>query len=142
MSARPVQKLKAPNPMVATLLLTISAKSIAAIAFTRASSGLQWLTPGVAMGLAAGAAGVALLFWLAPWARAALAALGVVAIVVIVNITPDNPYQTLPAFTTSVQTSHLANFGGIVRILSQCWPLAAVLLLLGLARAGPVRFAR
>ena len=128
--------------MVVTLLLTMAAKSIAAIAFTRAASGLQWLTPGVGSGLAAGAVGVALLYWLAPWARAALAAVCVVAVVVIVNITPDNPYQTLPVFTTSVQTTHLANFGGIVRILSQCWPFAAILLLIGLLRAGPARRAR
>ena len=128
--------------MVVTLLLSMAAKSIAAIAFTRAASGLQWLTPGVGSGLAAGAVGVALLYWLAPWARAALAAVCVVAVVVIVNITPDNPYQTLPVFTTSVQTTHLANFGGIVRILSQCWPFAAILLLIGLLRAGPARRAR
>jgi hypothetical protein len=128
--------------MVVTLLLTLATKSIAAIAFTRAASALQWLTPGVASGLAAGAVGVALLFWLAPWARAALAAVCVVAIVIIVNITPDNPYQTAPVFTTSLQTTHLANFGGIVRILSQCWPFAAVLLLFALAHAGPVRLAR
>ena len=125
--------------IVLTLLLTIGANSIAAVAIARASSALQWLTPGVAAGLAAGAAGVGLLIWLAPGARAVLAVLCVMAIVVIVNITPDNPYQTLPAFSAGAPTTHLANFGGIVRILAQCWPFAAIVLLLGLARAGPAR---
>ena len=36
---------------------------------------------------------------------------------VIVNITPDNPYQTLPAFMLSAQPTHLANFGNIVRTM-------------------------
>jgi VanZ family protein len=128
--------------MLLTLLLTATARSVAAIAFARSANWLQWLTPGVATGLAVGAAGVALLVWLAPTARAAIAVLCVVTGVVVVNITPDNPYQSLPAFLSAVQPTHLANFGGIVRILSQCWPFAAAALLLVLARAGPDRGAR
>ena len=126
--------------MVLTLLLTVIAKS--AVATARAAYWLQWLTPGVAAGLAAGAAGVAALVWLGPRARAALAMTCVAAGVVIVNVTPENPYQTLPAFLSSAQPNHLANFGGIVRFLAQCWPFAAGLLLFALARAGPARQAR
>jgi VanZ family protein len=125
--------------MVLTLALTAAAKSVAAITFARAVNPLQWLTPGVAAGLLAGIAGVALLRWLAPTARATTAILCLVAGATIVNITPDNPYQSLPAFMSGVQPTHLANFGGIVRILSQCWPFAAIALLLGLAFAGPDR---
>src|SRR6185369_6030366 len=61
--------------MIATLLLTAAAKSVAAIAITRAVNWLQWLTPGVAGGMLAGAIGVALLVWLAPATRAILAML-------------------------------------------------------------------
>ena len=59
--------------LILTLLATIAAKSIAALAIARAANALQWLTPGVAMGFVAGAAGVALLVWLAPPARAVFA---------------------------------------------------------------------
>jgi VanZ family protein len=128
--------------MLLMLVLTATAKSFAAIAFARAASIFQWLTPGVAAGFAAGAAGVALLVWLIPPARAAMAAMCIIASVVVVNISPDNPYLSLPVFMSGLQPTHLANFGGIVRILSQCWPFAAVLLLFGLARAGPDRQAR
>jgi VanZ family protein len=128
--------------MLLVSLLIVAAKSMAAIAFTRTTNWLHWLTPGVAVGFAAGAAGIALLIWFAPPVRAVLAILCVLAGVTVVNITPDNPYQTLPAYMASVQTTHLANFASILRILSQCWPLAAIILLLGLARAGPVRTAR
>ena len=123
--------------MALTLLLTGTAKS--AVAMARATHWLQWLTPGVAAGLAAGAVGVALLLWLEPRARAALATACVAAGVVIVNVTPDNPYHALPAFLSSVQPNHLANFGGIVRFLAQCWPFAAGMLLFALARADPAR---
>jgi VanZ family protein len=137
--------VQSPRYALHTILLvfalTVAAKSIAAVAFTRTAALLQWLTPGVGAGLVAGAVGIAALIWLAPSARAVVAALCVVAGVVVVNITPDNPYQTLPPFMASVQTTHLANFASIVRILSQCWPFATVVLLLGLARAGPVRAA-
>ena len=93
---------------------------------------------GVVIFLAAGSAGgivlLALLLRLAPVARAAIAILCVAAGVCVVNATPENPYQTLPAFLLRPQPTHLANFGQIVRALSQLWPLAAVLWLLALAR--------
>ena len=125
--------------MAATLLLTLTVKSIAAILLGRADSWLQWLTPGVALGLAAGGVLLVLLRWLAPRARAVSAIVCLVAGVVIVNLTPENPYQTLPAYLLSVQPTHLNNFSNIVRALSKCWPFAALILLLALARAGPAR---
>jgi VanZ family protein len=120
--------------MALTLLLTLTAKSIAAILLGRAASWLQWLTPGVALGLAAGGIVVLLLLWLAPMARAMSAILCLVAGVVVVNVTPENPYQMLPAHLLSVQPTHLSNFGNIVRTLSMCWPFAAFVLLLALTR--------
>jgi VanZ family protein len=122
-----------------TLLLTFAVKSIAAILLGRASNWLQWLTPGVALGLATGGVLLVLLRWFAPTARAVSAILCLVAGIVIVNLTPENPYQTLPAYLLSVQPTHLNNFSNIVRTLSRCWPFAAFILLLALARAGPAR---
>ena len=118
-----------------TLLLTLTAKSIAAITLARAAQWLQWLTPGVAAGTAGGIVLLALLLRFAPVARATIAILCVAAGACIVNATPENPYQSLPAFMLSPQPAHLTNFSHIVRALSQIWPLAAVIWLLALARA-------
>ena len=118
-----------------TLLLTLAAKSIAAVTLARAAQWLQWLTPGVAAGTAGGIVLLALMLRLAPVARAALAIFCIAAGVCIVNATPENPYQALPVFMLSPQPTHLANFGHIVRALSQLWPLAAVIWLFALLRA-------
>ena len=118
-----------------TLLLTVTAKSIAAIQLGRATNWLQWLTPGVGLGLAAGGLLLLLLLWLAPTARAAIAILCLVAGVAVVNVTPENPYHALPAHLLRMKTTHLSNFGNIVRTLSKCWPFAALALLLALARS-------
>ena len=117
-----------------TLALTLTAKSISAILLGRAASWLQWLTPGVALGLAAGGILLLLLLWLAPTARAATAILCLVTGVAVVNVTPENPYQGPPAHLLSAQPTHLSNFGNIVRALSKSWPFAALILLLALAR--------
>ncbi len=130
--------------MLATLLLTAAAKSIAAAAITRSANWLQWLTPGSGgEGMVAGTVGVG-------FARVARArdaggagdALRCGRDAPDHNLMPDNPYQTPPPFMTSLQPTHLANFGSIVRMLSQCWPFAALVLLFALARAGPPRQTR
>ena len=125
-----------------TLVLTLAAKSIAAVTLARAAQWLQWLTPGVAAGTAGGIVLLALMLRLAPAARAALAIFCIAAGVCIVNATPENPYQALPVFMLSPQPTHLANFGHIVRALSQLWPLAALMWLLALLRSERVRARR
>ncbi len=124
--------------MALTLLLTVTAKSIAAILLGRAAGWLQWLTPGVALGLAAGGLLLLLLLWLAPMARALIAILCLVAGAVVVNVTPENPYQLLPAHLLSIHPTHLSNFSNIMSTLSKCWPFFTLILLLALLRArGP-----
>jgi hypothetical protein len=100
------------------------------------------LTPGVAAGLAVGATGVWLLMRAAPTMRAIAAIACVVGVITIINVMPDNPYQTVPAFLSSLPPTHLANFSSIVRVLSQCWPFGALALLFALLRAAPTRLAR
>lgn len=131
-----IQPQRYAMPTIAlTLLLTLTAKSIAAVTLARAAQWLQWLTPGVAAGTAGGIVLLALMLRLAPVARGALAIFCIAAGVSIVNSTPENPYQALPVFMLSPQPTHLANFGHIVRALSQLWPLAAVSWLLALLRS-------
>ncbi len=118
-----------------TLTLALVAKSIAAAALVRSAHWLQWLTPGVVAGIAGGAVLLAVLLRLGREARAAAAALCIMTGVVVVNVAPENPYQSVPAFMLRAQPTHLLNFSHIMHTLSQLWPLVAVAFLLVLARA-------
>lgn len=120
--------------MVLALALAFTAKSIATATLARTTYWLQWLTPGVGTGIAGGLLLFALLARLPRTARALVAVICLVADVFIVNGTPGNPYQAAPAFVLSPQPTHLLSFSNIVRMLSQAWPLAAVIYLLALAR--------
>jgi hypothetical protein len=97
----------------------------------------NWLTPGVALGLTAGAI---LLF---PLARAprllglAVAVVCLAAAVVAVNLAPENPYHTIPPKLITPSATQLLRFSNIVRALSDLWPFLAVgyLFTAALARA-------
>lgn len=118
-----------------TLALALTVKAITSAALTRSAYWLQWLTPGVVAGIACGGMLLAALLQLTRSAHALVAAVCLIAAVAIVNVTPENPYQAVPVFLLSPQPTHLANFGIIVRALSQLWPLAALIFLLAAARA-------
>ena len=120
--------------IVLTLALALTAKSIAAGTLARAANWLVWLTPGVGTGIAGGLVLYAVLARFARTARALGAIICLVAVLIVVNGTPENPYQVAPAFMFSQQPTHLLNFSNIVRVLSQTWPLIAVIFLLVLAR--------
>ncbi len=128
---RPVAPL-----IVITLLLAVSAKSLAALTLARSAQWLQWVTPGVAIGLAGGIALLAATLQLSNAARGAIAAACVVAGTLVVNLAPENPYQAVPAFLLGAQPTHLFNFANIMRVLSQLWPLLAISMLIALARTG------
>lgn len=55
-----------------------------------------------------------------------------------INLAPDNPYQNIPPRLIAGGPSHYLSFSGIVRALSELWPLLAILYL-GFALAGPQR---
>lgn len=118
-----------------TLLLALTAKSIATVTLARATNWLQWLTPGTAAGAVTGILMLALLLRLTPAARAAIALICIAAEVLIVNTAPENPYQPVPAFMRSARPTHLVNFSHIVHVLSQAWPLIAAIFLLAVGRA-------
>lgn len=120
--------------IVLTFALALTAKAVAAATLARATNWLVWLTPGVGTGIVAGLALSAILARCARTARALGAIFCLVAGVIIVNGMPENPYQAAPAFLFNPQPTHLLNFSNIVRVLSQAWPLAAVIFLLVLAR--------
>ena len=86
----------------------------------------NWLTPGVGLGLTAGA------LLLIPLARAPrllgliAALLGLAAAMAAINFAPENPYHTIPPKLITASATHLLRFSNIVRALSELWPFLAV----------------
>jgi hypothetical protein len=62
-------------------------------------------------------------------AQLAAAAGCIVAATIAINLAPDNPYQSVPPRLLVRGASHFLNFSGIVRALSELWPLLATGLL-------------
>ena len=97
-----------------------------AVALVQASAPFAWLTPGVLLGLCAG--------WLLLWGavrlprrvQLALSAACIGAAIIAINLAPDNPYHSVPPQLLARGASHYLNFSGIVRALSELWPLLAI----------------
>jgi VanZ family protein len=97
-----------------------------AVVLGQASTPFNWLTPGVLLGLGMG--------WLLLWgavrlprsAQFAASAVCIVAATVAINLAPDNPYHSVSPRLLPRGASHFLNFSGIVRALSELWPLLAI----------------
>ena len=100
-------------------------KTLAGVALFDAHP-FNWLTPGVGLGLTAGA------LLLIPLARAPrllaliVALLSLAAAVVAINLAPENPYHTIPPKLITTGATHLLRFSSMVRALSELWPFLAV----------------
>jgi hypothetical protein len=92
----------------------------------------------VAFGLLGGWLAIYLLAPLPGRARLAAAAVCIVAATAAINLAPDNPYQNIPPRLIAGGASHYLSFSGIVRALSEIWPLLAILYL-GFALTGSWR---
>jgi VanZ family protein len=115
-----------PLHVIAAVIGTaLALKIVSAVAVVRVSAPFAWLTPGVLLGLTAG--------WLLLWGavrmarplKLAAAAACIVAATVVINLAPDNPYHSVPPQLLARGASHFLNFSGIVRALSELWPLLA-----------------
>ena len=107
----------------------LALKGIAGMTLFDAPGPLSWLTPGVGLGLAAGAA---LLYPLTRAPRRAclvLALLSLIAATVAINLAPGNPYQTIPPKLIAASSSQLLRFSNIARALSELWPFIAAIFL-------------
>ncbi len=103
----------------------LAIKIFTAAVLIHAPAPLGWLTPGVFVGLAAACA---LLYAAARLPRPAQLAISAACIAVAtaaINLAPDNPYQSIPPRLLARGTSHFLSFSGIVRALSELWPLLA-----------------
>ena len=104
----------------------LAVKMFTAVALLQAPAPLAWLTPGVLSGLAAGGVLLLAAIRLPRRAQLALAALGIAVATAAINLAPDNPYQSVPPRLLARGASHFLSFSGIVRELSELWPLLAI----------------
>jgi VanZ family protein len=110
----------------AVIGIALGFKMFYASALEQAPVPFAWLTPGVLFGLCAG--------WLLLWgavrlprpAQLAVSAACIAAAMVAINLAPDNPYQSVPPRLLARGASHFLSFSGIVRALSELWPLLAI----------------
>ena len=119
----------APRPMLVigwAVGAALAVKTFTAVALLQASAPLAWLTPGVAVGLAAGWALLAAAIRLPRSAQFAIAAACIMIATVAINLAPDNPYLSVSPRLLARGASHFLSFSGIVRALSELWPLLAV----------------
>jgi len=119
----------APRPMLVTgcaVGAALAVKVFTAVALLRASAPFAWLTPGVVAGLAAGWTLLFAANRLPRPAKLAIAAACIAIAAAAINLAPDNPYQSVPPRLLARGASHFLSFSGIVRALSELWPLLAI----------------
>lgn len=122
------------------LSIGLCIKIAASVLLFSASGPLVWLTPGVSVGLIAGAVCLVALIKLPRTAREIIALICLACAVVAINFAPENPYHTVPPKLTPGAATHLLRFSNIVRALSELWPFLAVAFLI--AAASVEQFAR
>jgi VanZ family protein len=114
-------------------------KVLLALFILRAENPWIWVTPGLAMGMAAAAVLLLALVRLPPRGCAAAALLALLAAVLLVNGTPENPYRTLPPHLVPGRSSHVLSFTSMIRALSDLWPFLTLLYLLFTLPGSPAR---
>ncbi|MRD73417.1 VanZ family protein [Rhodocyclus tenuis] len=115
----------APAPLiVGFVVLALLVRTLAAGVLAPPQDALAWLTPGAALGLAAGGAALALALLLPGWLRLALGILALLGGATLINLSPANPYST-EALATWRQ-GHFLNFNGLTRVAASLWPYVAL----------------
>lgn len=112
------------GPLVALLLPALLVKAFASALLVNAAQFANWITPGNASGLAAGAIALLAATHLPPLAQRMLAALALLFATALVNLAPENPY--LAASLAVWQQGHFLNFNGLTKLVSSLWPFAAL----------------
>ena len=100
-------------------------KTVTAV-LAKAAHPVVWMTPGVSFGLLAGWLSLYGLIHVPRRIQLVLAALCIIAATAAINMAPGNPYQSVPPQFISGGPSHYLSVSGIVRALSELWPLLAV----------------
>lgn len=125
-----ISRRHAPNArlVIALILVTIAAKSLATALLFAPENAFVWLTPGAQGGLLFGIAILSGLVFAPPVVQRRLAVLMLGISLFVVNAVPDNPY-----FVATLQTwvqGKFLNFNGAAQFLSLLWPFIAFWFLL------------
>jgi VanZ family protein len=112
--------------VAAIVAVGLAVRAIAAMTLFNSPGPFTWLTPGVALGLLAGALALYPLLRVPQTAMLFLAIFTLGAAVAVINFAPDNPYQTIPPKLLPGATTHLLRFSSIARALSELWPFLAI----------------
>ncbi len=115
-----------PMPLIAAVAGTGLALKTVAAGLAKAAHPFVWFTPGVSFGLLCGWLALYALVRLPRPGRLALAVVCILAATAAINLAPDNPYQSVPPQLLARGPSHFLSFSGIVRALSELWPLLAL----------------
>lgn len=123
-------------PCIAAVIVAgLLIKSVATVVLLKSAAPFSWLTPGVTLGLLAGALLLYPLSRMPRQAKTALATLCFCAAVTAINLAPENPYQTMPPQLLVGIPSYFLNFSSIIRTLSELWPYLTISYLLATAGA-------
>ncbi len=113
------------RPLAAGLLLAaLAVKAGSGAVLVNTAQFLQWVTPGNALGFAAGLVALLAASFLPPLPQRMIAALALLFVTALVNLAPENPY--LAASLAVWQQGHFFNFNGLTRLVSSLWPFAAL----------------
>ncbi len=122
------------NARMLVVLLLVAALAVRTLAFgvlLSPNEALAWLTPGAALGIAAGTL-VALIAQALPQpVRLAAGGLALMLATAVVNLSPENPY--LSASIAVWRQGQFLNFNGLTRLVSALWPFVALGYLITLA---------
>lgn len=117
-----------------TIALALTLRTLGAV-LAQNPNPAPWFTPGAIIGLAFGLSLFAAVARAPFRGRAALALLAAAAAAAATNLAPENPYLATPAYQLAAELTHLTSLAALLKFVSDVWPVAAVLYLLGLVLA-------
>jgi VanZ family protein len=116
--------------LVTVVSLAVAMKTFAAHWFLTPIAWETWLRPGHALGMAAGAVALTILFWLPRRAKSIIAGIALLSGVLMPVLLPDLLQQGPQLSQFAWSYGQLLNLNGLTRTVIVVWPLLATLVLL------------
>jgi VanZ family protein len=116
--------------LVAVVALAVAMKTAAASWFLTPIAWETWLRPGNALGIAAGAVALTILFWLPRRVKSIIAGIALLSGILIPLLLPDLLQQAPQLSQFAWSYGQLLNLNGLTRTVIIVWPLLATLVLL------------
>lgn len=113
--------------------LALLVKGSAALLLLKPSVFVSWLSPGVLLGVAAGALLLVPATMLPRPAQVAVCAVALLSSLLVPLLAPDVMFASPPLTLFNWRYGHLLNFNGLTRIVLVAWPLVAAAWLFALA---------